>query len=167
MIAMFYRILSRVVEGLIILGASVILTIVTIEVGLRYIFGHSLIFTEELSRYLMVWIVFLGAAIAIRDGFHIKINVFVIRLNTKMRQIVQTVAFALTLAFLVIITIEGIRILPRQLYQMCITIDISLFYFYLAIPTGSILMIIFLLPYIKKLFSQKPAEDNERRGPAC
>jgi C4-dicarboxylate transporter DctQ subunit len=167
MIGMFYRFLSRMVEGLIILSASVILTIVTIEVGLRYIFGHSLIFTEELSRYLMVWIVFLGGAIAIRDGSHIKINVFVIRLNTKIRQILQTVAHALTLAFLVVITIEGIRILPRQLYQMCITIDISLFYFYLAIPTGSILMIIFLLPYIKKSFSEKPAGDNERRGSAC
>ncbi len=167
MIGMFYRFLSRVVEGLIILGASVILSIVTIEVGLRYIFGHSLFFTEELSRYLMVWIVFLGSAIAIRDGSHIKINVFVIRLNNKMRQLVQMVAYALTLTFLVIITIEGIRILPRQLYQMCITIDISLFYFYLAIPTGSILMIIFLLPYIKKTFSDKPAEDIEKRGPAC
>ena len=167
MIAIFYRILSRVVEGLIILSASVILIIVTIEVGLRYIFGLSLIFTEELSRYLMVWVVFLGGAIAIRDGSHITISVFVVRLNTKMRQIVQTVAHALTLAFLVVITIEGIRILPRQLYQMCITIDISLFYFYLAIPTGSILMIIFLLPYIKKTFSGKPGEDNGRRGSAC
>ncbi len=167
MIAIFYRILSRVVEGLIILSASVILIIVTIEVGLRYIFGLSLIFTEELSRYLMVWVVFLGGAIAIRDGSHITISVFVVRLNTKMRQIVQTVAHALTLAFLVVITIEGIRILPRQLYQMCITIDISLFYFYLAIPTGSILMIIFLLPYIKKTFRQKPAEDNARRGSTC
>jgi TRAP-type C4-dicarboxylate transport system permease small subunit len=54
-----------------------------------------------------------------------------------------------------VITIEGLKILPRQLYQMCITIDISLFYFYLAIPVGSILMIIFLLPAILNAFSKK------------
>ncbi len=167
MIAMFYRFLSRVVEGLIILGASVILTIVTIEVGLRYIFGQSLIFTEELSRYLMVWIVFLGGAIAIRDGSHIKITVLVKHFSHKTQQVLSLIAYTLTAFFLVIISVEGIRILPRQLYQMCITIDISLFYFYLAIPTGSILMIIFLLPYIKKTFSGKPGEDNGRRGSAC
>ena len=164
---MFYRFLSRVVEGLIILGASVILTIVTIEVGLRYIFGQSLIFTEELSRYLMVWIVFLGGAIAIRDGSHIKITVLVKHFSHKTQQVLSLIAYTLTAFFLVIISVEGIRILPRQLYQMCITIDISLFYFYLAIPTGSILMIIFLLPYIKKTFSGKPGEDNGRRGSAC
>jgi C4-dicarboxylate transporter DctQ subunit len=59
---MFLRLLSRLVESLIILGASTIVAIVTTEVVLRYLFSHSLIFTEELSRYLMVWIVFLGSS---------------------------------------------------------------------------------------------------------
>jgi TRAP-type C4-dicarboxylate transport system permease small subunit len=159
---LFFRLLSRFVEGLIILGATVIVTIVTIEVVLRYVFGHSLIFTEELSRYLMVWVVFLGGAIAVRDDAHIRINVLVKRLSVKTHQIVRVTAYGLTITFLVVVTIEGLKILPRQLYQMCITIDVSLFYFYLAIPVGSILMMIFLLPHIKKSVSGRP--EGNRPG---
>ncbi len=169
-IGVFFRLLSRLVETLIILSATIIVTIVTIEVVLRYIFGHSLIFTEELCRYLMVWIVFLGAAIAVRDGAHIKINVLVKHLTPSLHRLVQVTALLLTMGFLVVLTVEGLKILPEQLYQMCITMDISLFYFYLAIPVGSVLMIIFLLPQIRDAIARKsrwgePAE--ERRDQAC
>jgi TRAP-type C4-dicarboxylate transport system permease small subunit len=83
---MFYRILSRLIEIAIIIGIAFIVTIVTSEVVLRYVFKHSLIFTEELSRYLMVWIVFLGSALAIRDEAHIRINILVKRLNPTLRK---------------------------------------------------------------------------------
>ena len=147
---MLFRLLSRLVEGLIILLAAFIVAIVTTEVILRYVFSHSLIFTEELSRYLMVWVVFLGSALAVRDGSHIRIGILVNRLGPKLQRFVSLVAYTLTLVFLIVIALEGIKILPRQLYQMCITIDISLFYFYLAIPVGSVFMIIFLIPIIKE-----------------
>jgi TRAP-type C4-dicarboxylate transport system permease small subunit len=57
---------------------------------------------------------------------------------------------------LVVLAVEGTKILPRQLDQMCITIGTSMFYFYLAIPVGSILMIIFLLPRIRDAISRRP-----------
>ncbi len=159
---MFFRLLSRLVETLVILIAGIIVAIVTAEVTLRYLFSHSMIFTEELSRYLMVWIVFLGSALAIRDGSHIRIQILVNRLGPRLQQIVKLAAYALIIAFLIFITVEGLKILPRQLQQMCITIDISLFYFYLAIPVGSILMIIFLLPVIGQALVGKSQAGNKR-----
>jgi C4-dicarboxylate transporter DctQ subunit len=163
---MFYRLLSRAVEGLIILGATTLVTIVTTEVVLRYGFKQSLIFTEELSRYLMVWIVFLGSALAVRDGAHIRINFLIKRFNQRNQKWLRLLAHILTLVFLMFVAIEGIKILPRQLYQMCITINISIFYFYLAIPVGSILMIIFLLPTFKDILKEKnsaaPTDEGEK-----
>ena len=159
---MFFRLLSRLVESLVILIAGLIVVIVTAEVTLRYLFSHSMIFTEELSRYLMVWIVFLGSALAIRDGSHIRIQILVNRLGPRMQQTVKLAAQALMIAFLIFITVEGLKILPRQLQQACITIDISLFYFYLAIPVGSVLMIIFILPVIRQTLGGKsPAEAKK------
>jgi len=159
---MFFRLLSRLIESLVVLIAGIIVAIVTAEVTLRYLFSHSMIFTEELSRYLMVWIVFLGSALAIRDGSHIHIQILVKRLGPRMQQNVKLTSYALMIAFLVFITVEGLKILPRQLQQMCITIDISLFYFYLAIPVGSILMIIFLLPIIRQTLAGKSPAGNKR-----
>ncbi|UCF92279.1 MAG: TRAP transporter small permease [Desulfobacterales bacterium] len=159
---MFLRILSRLVEITIIIGAAFIVTIVTTEVVLRYVFKHSLIFTEELSRYLMVWIVFLGSALAIRDKAHIRINILVKRLNPKLHKAAHLIAHGLVLTFLVIVAAEGIRILPSQRYQMCTTIDISLFYFYLAIPVGAVLMIVYLLPAIRTTLAEKPAAHGNQ-----
>ena len=166
---MFYRILSRAVEGLIFIGATTIVTIVTTEVILRYLFKHSLIFTEELSRYLMVWIVFLGSTLAIRDSSHIHINFLTKRFSPENQRWLRLLAHLLTLAFLVFIAVEGLKFLPQQLHQMCITIDISLFYFYLAIPVGSILMIIFLLPALKDIFKEKknPVTEDEGEKKEC
>ncbi len=161
---MFYRLLSRVVEGLIFLGATTIITIVTIEVILRYVFKHSLIFTEELSRYLMVWIVFLGSALAIRDGSHIHINFLAKRFSQRNQKWFRLSSNILTLVFLVFVAIEGLWILPQQLSQMCITVNISVFYFYLAIPVGSILMIIYLIPAIKEILIGKEYTTPENKG---
>ena len=157
---MFLRVLSRLIEIAIIIGAAFIVTIVTTEVVLRYVFKHSLIFTEELARYLMVWIVFLGSALAIRDEAHIRINVLVKRLNPKLKKVAHLFAHGLVMLFLVIVAIEGFRILPAQLRQMCITIDISMFYFYLAIPVGAVLMIVYLLPAIKTTLAEKIAANE-------
>jgi C4-dicarboxylate transporter DctQ subunit len=154
------------VEGLIILCATVVVSIVTTEVILRYIFSHSLIFTEELARYLMVWIVFLGAALAVRDGSHIKISMVVKHFHHRQRRFLEVLSYCLVVVFLVILTVEGIKILPRQLYQMCITIDTCMFYFYLAIPVGSVLMIIFLLPHIRDAIkgnSRANGTEEERK----
>ncbi len=164
---MFLRLLSRLVEGLVILCAATIVAVVTIEVVLRYIFGLSLIFTEELARYLMVWIVFLGAALAVKDDSHIRINLLVKRLSPRLGQLVRVTAHGLTVLLLMVLAVEGTKILPRQLDQMCITVGTSMFYFYLAIPVGSVLMIIFLLPGIRDAISRRPEgyEPAQERRP--
>lgn len=165
---MFYRILSRLIEIAIIIGAAFIVAMVTSEVVLRYVFKHSLIFTEELSRYLMVWIVFLGSALAVRDKAHIRINILTKRLNPAQRKVADLLAYVLVLFFLLVVAVEGFRILPSQLQQMCTTFDLSLFYFYLAIPAGCLLMMIYLLPVIRETLTKKPeAEVNPEKRKAA
>jgi TRAP-type C4-dicarboxylate transport system permease small subunit len=149
---MVFRILSRVIEAAVIGISGVIVAIVTAEVGLRYLFSSSLIFTEELSRYLMVWVVFLGSAIAVRDGSHIRITMVHNRLPARLQRVTGIIANLMALTFLAVTAVEGIRILPKQLRQMPVTFDVSLFYFYLAIPVGCILMMIFIWPGLWQSF---------------
>ena len=56
---------------------------VTTEVILRKGFETSLIITEELARYMLVWLVFLAGALGIRDKSHIRINALVKHLNPR------------------------------------------------------------------------------------
>ena len=118
-------VLAKIVEFLLIIGSVVIVGMVTTEVVMRKFFGSSLIFTEELARYLMVWIVFLGSVLAVRDSAHIRINILVKRFGHRAQQFFALTAYSLTALFLVVLAVQGIKILPQQLWQFCITMDVS------------------------------------------
>lgn len=145
---MFYPVLNKVIKVLTILCLSVVTILVPIEVFLRYLFGKSLYITEEFTRYLMVWVVFLASSLAIREDAHISIGILVNRFRGRSRAWFNLVAHGLLIFFLVFLMIEGIIILPYQIDQIIPSLEIPIFWFYLAIPVGCALMILNLLPKI-------------------
>jgi len=160
----FLHYLGKLIEAGLILGSVVIVGIVTAEVVLRKGFGTSLIITEELARYMLVWLVFVAGALGIRDKSHIRINALVKHLNPRLQIILALCAHGMSLIFLVLLLIESIRILPRQFSQMCITFDVSIFYFYLAIPIGCVLMALFMVPKIREVLAGKAVETTDFRA---
>ena len=157
----FFKILSVLIEATLVVGSFFIVGMVTTEVVMRKFFGSSLILTEELARYLMVWLVFLGGALAVRDGAHIRINFLVKRFGRMGQIITGLVAQALTILFLVLLIVQGIKILPQQFYQTTITFDAQMFYFYLAIPVGSVLMIVYMVPRLRDVLAGEMLEKAE------
>ena len=163
---MFYRILNKSIKVMTILFLSVMTVLVSVEVILRYFFGKSLYITEELTRYLMVWVVFLGSSLAVRDNSHISIEILVNRFEGRARYGFNLVAQAVFLFFLVFLIVEGMIVLPFQMDQIIPSLDISIFWFYLAIPVGSFLMILNLLPKVWENLKivtgkAKPKEPSE------
>lgn len=143
---MILRLVNRISKALMILFLSVTTVMVAVEVVLRYGFGRSLYVTEELTRYLMVWVVFLACSLALRDNAHVSIEIVVNRLSGRARAAYKLVAQLFLLTFLAFLIVEGIIALPFQLDQIIPTLDISIFWFYLAIPVGGALMVLNLLP---------------------
>jgi TRAP-type C4-dicarboxylate transport system permease small subunit len=156
----FLHYLGKLIEAGLILGSVVIVGIVTAEVILRKGFGTSLIITEELARYMLVWLVFLAGALGIRDKSHIRINALVKHLSPRNQMALALCAHGMSMIFLGFLFIESIRILPRQFSQMCITFDVSIFYFYLAIPIGCVLMALFMVPKIRDVLTGRAVETT-------
>ena len=134
------RSVTSVLEALTLVGMSVVSLTIVVEVILRYGFSSSLIFTEELSRYTMVWVAFLGGVIALRDGAHVATGGIGDRFGPTVGKIASLVADGLALLFLLTLTWASIQTLPNQRDQYTITLNISIFWFYLAIPVGAVLM---------------------------
>jgi len=65
------RSLVRAIEVAVMAAMAVVSVVVMVEVILRYALGETLVVTEELSRYLMVWVAFLGAVLLMRERGHI------------------------------------------------------------------------------------------------
>jgi TRAP-type C4-dicarboxylate transport system permease small subunit len=131
--------LVRAIDALVLLGMAVVAAVVVTEVILRYTAGRSLIVTEELSRYGMIWVAMLASVAVLRDHGHISTGTPG-WLPPAGQRIARLAAELLSLAFLVVLGVAGLQVLPAQLEQDTLTLGVSIFWFYLALPVGAFLM---------------------------
>lgn len=87
--ASFERLLVRLINTLIVASFAVMLVMVFGNVVLRYVFNSGISASEEVSRILFVWMVFLGAIVAMRDHTHLGVDSFVARLPEGARRAVH------------------------------------------------------------------------------
>ena len=82
------------------------IVVVTAQVVWRYAFNNSLVWTEELSRYLFVWMTFVGAALAVKESSHIRVSLLVDCLPARVRRWLAIGCLLLTAAFLAFLIIS-------------------------------------------------------------
>ena len=81
--------LERHIEELICCGCLVVIAVsVFSQVVARYIFSTALHWTEEVAAMSMVWAVYMGAALCVRERFHIRIMVAVAALPNRIGRFV-------------------------------------------------------------------------------
>jgi len=107
----------------------------------RFIFKFSLSGTEELARFLMVWISMLGGAIALRLGAHVAVTFVLVRLRAMQRWVVVFNSMVV-LAFLLLVTVYGFKLCLSQSRQLSPVMRLSMFWFYLALPVGASCMML-------------------------
>ena len=150
---MIAKLADRVTEGTKVLmgiSAGIMTFVVVIEVVLRYAFGHSLYFAEELSRLTFVWAGFLATSLALRKGVHASVSLLVDCFPGSLKKFTMLFAHAVVLFFLLFIFIASLTVLPHQWIQFTPTMEIRMFWFYLSVPVGVGLMIIQLFPIIQR-----------------
>ncbi|WP_018237020.1 TRAP transporter small permease [Ensifer sp. BR816] len=77
--------LFQAVEALLALLLAAMVVMVFGNVVLRYLFNSGIVVSEELSRIFFVWITFIGAVVAMRDGSHLGMDTFVRALSRRGR----------------------------------------------------------------------------------
>lgn len=141
--------------------AFILMTISTFfQVIFRYVVQSSLSFSQELARYLFIWVIFLGAVSALREDSHIQVNMFVDLIkNNKIRKYVKIFSKLLSVLFCVVLMVFGYQTATRILGfgQTSPTMPfIQIGYIYAIIPIGSFFMITNL---IEKIIEKK--NDSE------
>ncbi|MBI2768921.1 MAG: TRAP transporter small permease [Burkholderiales bacterium] len=67
----FFRVYCRGLEWLLAAGLALMVVLVFGNVALRYLFNSGIVVSEELSRWVFIWITFLGAIVALRERAHL------------------------------------------------------------------------------------------------
>lgn len=87
----------RLLEALMVLMLVVMVALVFGNVVLRYAFDSGLTMSEELSRWLFVWVTFLGAVVALKENAHLGTDMLIARLPAPLQRACLAVAQALML----------------------------------------------------------------------
>lgn len=124
--------------------------VVILQVFSRYLFNYSFVWAEELVRYLMIWMVMIGAALVQSKNEHIRIDFFPMLAGPRGRRIMETFFRLCTLLFLSIIIIKGIKISQFNRLFESSGLRISMFWPTLAIPIGALLIWLYTLSGLVK-----------------
>lgn len=110
----------------------------------RYVFNAPLAWSDELVRYLLVWITFIGAGLAIRYSKLIRLDLIfnIFPLSDRVERIIRGIAMLLTITFCLIILFYSWEILQIVHKQKSSSMKIPMSIPYSAIPIGSLIMII-------------------------
>ena len=98
---------NRYAEYLLLLLGVAMTTTVILQVFCRYALNHSLFLSEELARYLLVWLTFIGATVAYRRNMHPGVDFLFKRLERKNRDRIRQLVHLVSLLFFLIMIWYG------------------------------------------------------------
>jgi C4-dicarboxylate transporter DctQ subunit len=118
------------------LALGTILIVMGAQIVLRYVFNDSLIWSEEVSRYLLITLVFLGAAAAVREREHIAIDLIDWLVPPQILSAVKRLADALLAAYLLIVVYHAFTVVKLFSSQPSSALQVPMAIPYAAIPIG-------------------------------
>lgn len=131
---------------LLLSGMSVV---VFTNVSLRYLTNFSITWAEEVARYCMIWMTFLGAGLALRYGGHVAITNLQDTLTGRAAMALRGVIVLIILIFCAIMVWIGHDYMQRMRFQLTPATRVPFSYIYAAIPAGFALLIVHLLLILK------------------
>jgi len=140
---------DRVYHGLLwavgtLLG--VLTVVVSYQVIGRYLsFIPRALWTEEIARLSLEWLVFLGAALALRRNEHFVIDLIPARVDARFRKPIQLVILAFVAVAAVALVLGGLAFAQTGADRISTTSGISLVWAFSAIPVAGVVMLFFVV----------------------
>ena len=131
-----------------------------VEVLARYVFKVSLSWPEELARYILVWLTFVGAAVGAAKNRMIVTQVFTAMLPRLVRHLVRVVTTVLGIAALVTIIWVSQPLFGPAGNAVSPATGIAVRWVFLALPVGGAIMIVFLVRNLIALLHGANVEDQ-------
>lgn len=147
--------IAKLLTLLCILAIGMLVIVVFTQVVSRML-NFSLPWTEELSRLTIVWLTFLGTSLAIYEKMHLAVTFFVKKANEKTQKGIYFFVHMLTIVFYGILVFYGFKLTASAAGNLSPTLQLSMSFFYAAIPVSSIFSLFFI---VTQMF-EPPAEGE-------
>jgi TRAP-type C4-dicarboxylate transport system permease small subunit len=118
-------------------------------VVLRFLGRAGIDGLEEVPRYLFVWLVMIGAAAAMQRGEHTVLDYFINAMSPRARALVVAFTNAVGIALFLYLVKLSFVLVPNAQLQTSAGLGLPLGYVFVAIPIGSVLIV---LPMLRSVY---------------
>jgi TRAP-type C4-dicarboxylate transport system permease small subunit len=146
---------SDFIDGICVKSIIAILAMMVVTTSLQIIcrvFFSALSWSEEVTRYLLVYLTFLGASTVYKRSGHISVLVIPQLLSSKLQKYLSIFVIMLSGIFFSIATFYGIKYMGLQGTQLSAALRIPMKYIYMAVPIGFSIMILYSVDNIIKIW---------------
>ena len=132
------------------------MALVSAQVFFRYVLDKALTWSDELGRFMFIWMSFLGACAAYYKGSHVALDLFVRLAKGTSKKILTIVIDLFTLVFSVALTISGSNMVQVGLLQRSPSLSIQMNFVFMVLPASGVILSYFCLRKIyKQILSPK------------
>ena len=151
-------------EEIVIVAMFVVMVIaIFMQVVMRYVFNNSLYWSEELGKFMFIWISWLGISIGERRGEHIKITMLTDKFSPKGQHIINIISELIVIGILLVTIYYGIFLVQTQATTHYAGIKISVSWGYLSVVVGCCCMLLrsigMIVSSIKNINSGKSPQE--------
>ncbi|MDQ0338285.1 TRAP-type C4-dicarboxylate transport system permease small subunit [Caldalkalibacillus uzonensis] len=150
-------------EYMLILLSVIAVVIVFYQVFMRYVMGDSSRWSEELARYLFIWLIYIGISYGVKRQRHISVDALSMVLSARGKVILNIIANMLFLFFAVFMVFYGYQVMMYifDRGQTSAGLGLPMGYVYAAGPVGMALTSVRLIQHLIKQFRRLLAGDLE------
>jgi TRAP-type C4-dicarboxylate transport system permease small subunit len=152
--------LNRIGEVILIIVFAVLITAVFAAVFFRYVLNNSIVWAEELARYLFVWITFVGAGLGVGKNIHVGVDAFIKKIPIGFQQRVKLCMVLGVIAFAGLLIVFGVRMTAFAMNSKALVMGFPMGFVYVSVPIGGILMLVNALILMWQLPGGNPEGGN-------
>jgi TRAP-type C4-dicarboxylate transport system permease small subunit len=147
--------LDKILATALTLVMAAILLVVSWQVISRYLLKDPSSVTEELARFLLIWIGMLGAVYAYRTNSHLGLNLLLEKISVGAKRLVLILIQLLVIGFSATVLVFGgseLMQLSLELQQISAALSINMGLVYAVLPISGVLLIIYSIANLLALF---------------
>lgn len=151
----FVHYYNKLEEYLLVGSLVFTVSIVFVQVIMRYLFNSSLSWSEELTRYIFIWQIWLGASIGLRERKHINIEILNGLLKEKWQSVINIISLIIWLGFCIFMVVSGSDLVLNLMQKGSVSsgMRIPLYFVYIVVPLSSGIMALRLLGQIYEIIT--------------
>ncbi|RYH08984.1 TRAP transporter small permease [Tropicimonas sp. IMCC6043] len=137
-------------------GLVIMTAMIAAQVFWRYILNDSIIWTEPGSVMVMGWFIFLGAAVGVREGYHLSFDVFLMIMPDRVKLWMHSISDIVVVAFGGGMIFYGWQLLERTAGNKIPSLGISGAFDFFPLVSGGFLLVIFSLERLARRAAGMP-----------